>query len=89
VEARWIIAEDGHYGQVLLSRWPFAIEPKITDVSYQKREPRRAISACVRFPLGEVTVIVTHLGLSVHERYAQAQALVDYLGSMTSIGTYL
>jgi endonuclease/exonuclease/phosphatase family metal-dependent hydrolase len=39
VEARSIIAEDGHYGQVLLSRWPFAAEPKITDVSYQEREP--------------------------------------------------
>jgi endonuclease/exonuclease/phosphatase family metal-dependent hydrolase len=79
VEARSIIAEDGHYGQVLLSRWPFAAEPKITDVSYQEREPRRAISARVRLPIGEVTVIATHLGLSIHERYAQARALVDLI----------
>jgi hypothetical protein len=68
VEARSIIAEDGHYGQVLLSRWPFVAEPRITDVSYLEREPRRAISARVRFPIGEVTVIATHLGLSVRER---------------------
>jgi endonuclease/exonuclease/phosphatase family metal-dependent hydrolase len=85
VEARSIIAEDGHYGQALLSRWPFAAAPKITDVSYQEREPRRAISARVRFPIGEVTVIATHLGLSVHERYAQARALVDLIDKPRSI----
>ena len=45
VDARSIVTEDGDYGQVLLSRWPFAGEPKVTDVSYQEREPRRAISA--------------------------------------------
>jgi endonuclease/exonuclease/phosphatase family metal-dependent hydrolase len=39
VEARSIIADDGHYGQVLLSRWPFVAEPKIADVSYQERAP--------------------------------------------------
>jgi endonuclease/exonuclease/phosphatase family metal-dependent hydrolase len=75
VEARSIVTQDGDYGQVLLSRWPFACEPKVTDVSYQEREPRRAISARIRAPLGEVTVVATHLGLSMHERYAQAQAL--------------
>jgi endonuclease/exonuclease/phosphatase family metal-dependent hydrolase len=85
IEARSIVAEDGHYGQVLLSRWPFAAEPKITDVSYREREPRRAISACVRFPIGEVTVIATHLGLSIHERYAQARALVDLIDRPRSI----
>jgi endonuclease/exonuclease/phosphatase family metal-dependent hydrolase len=84
VEARSIIAEDGH-AQVLLSRWPFAAEPKITDVSYQEREPHRAISACVRFPIGEVPVIATHLGLSSHERYAQARALVDLIDKPRSI----
>ena len=75
VEARSIVTQDGDYGQVLLSRWPFACEPKVTDVSYQEREPRRAISARITTPLGEVTVVATHLGLSVHERYAQAHAL--------------
>ena len=28
-----IVTEDGDYGQVLLSRWPFAAPPKISDVS--------------------------------------------------------
>jgi endonuclease/exonuclease/phosphatase family metal-dependent hydrolase len=84
-EARSIIAEDGHYGQVLLSRWPFVTEPTITDVSYREREPRRAIAACVRLPVGEVKVIATHLGLSVHERYAQARTLVDLVDSSGTI----
>jgi endonuclease/exonuclease/phosphatase family metal-dependent hydrolase len=75
IEARSIVTEDGHYGQVLISRWPFAAEPTVTDMSYQEREPRRAISAAIRSPIGEVTVVATHLGLSMHERYAQAQAL--------------
>jgi endonuclease/exonuclease/phosphatase family metal-dependent hydrolase len=47
----------------------------VTDVSYREREPRRAISAAIRSPIGEVTVVATHLGLSLHERYAQARAL--------------
>ena len=75
VEARSIVTQDGDYGQVLLSRWPFAAEPEVTDVSYHEREPRRAISARIGFPIGEVTVVATHLGLSIHERYAQAQAV--------------
>jgi hypothetical protein len=33
VDARSIVTEDGDYGQVLLSRWPFAEPPKISDVS--------------------------------------------------------
>ena len=74
VEARSIVTEDGDYGQVLLSRWPFAAEPEVTDVSYQEREPRRAISARI-LAVGEVTVVATHLGLSIHERYAQAHAM--------------
>ena len=45
VDARSIITQDGDYGQVLLSKWPFLEAPKVIDVSYQEREPRRAISA--------------------------------------------
>ena len=37
-EARSIIAEDGHYGQVLLSRWPFLAEPEIADVGLAEAE---------------------------------------------------
>lgn len=77
VDARSIVTEDGDYGQVLLSRWPFAEPPKISDVSYQEREPRRAIAARILSDHGELTVIATHLGLSIHERHAQAHALAE------------
>lgn len=75
VDARSIVTKDGDYGQVLLSRWPFVAPPVITDVSYQEREPRRAIAARIQSDHGEVTVIATHLGLSIHERHAQARTL--------------
>src|SRR4029453_2014823 len=45
VDARSIVTKDGDEGQALFSRWPFAEEPEGVDVSYQEREPRRAISA--------------------------------------------
>lgn len=76
-DARSIITKDGDYGQVLLSRWPFLAPPTVTDVSYQEREPRRAISATICSPYGNVAVIATHLGLSIHERQAQARTLAS------------
>ncbi len=74
-EARSIVTKDGDYGQMLLSRCAFAAPPQIVDVSYQEREPRRAI--CVALDVGSdvVSVIATHLGLSMYERQAQANAL--------------
>jgi endonuclease/exonuclease/phosphatase family metal-dependent hydrolase len=75
IDARSIVTEDGDYGQVLLSRWPFAEPPTVVDVSHQEREPRRAISARILSRGGEVRVVATHLGLSIHERYTQARAI--------------
>jgi endonuclease/exonuclease/phosphatase family metal-dependent hydrolase len=77
IDARSIVTEDGDYGQALLSRWPFVEAPAIIDVSYQEREPRRAISARINAGIGEVRVVATHLGLSMRERNTQARALAD------------
>ena len=78
IDARSIVTKDGDYGQALFSRWPFAEPPEVVDVSYQEREPRRAIAARILSDVaGEVRVVATHLGLSIHERHAQAHALVD------------
>lgn len=85
VDARAIVTEDGDYGQALLSRFPFAGKPEVIDVSYREREPRRAISASLSTGFGEVRVIATHLGLSVHERHAQAKALADLIRSDRTI----
>jgi endonuclease/exonuclease/phosphatase family metal-dependent hydrolase len=84
-EARSIVTSDGDYGQVLLSRWPFAAPPAVSDVSYQEREPRRAISASIRSPFGEIAVIATHLGLSMHERQAQAHAIAGLVSHPRTI----
>ncbi|MCK1619470.1 endonuclease/exonuclease/phosphatase family protein [Bradyrhizobium sp. 159] len=77
VHAKSIVTQDGDYGQMLLSRFPFSDAPEIVDVSYREREPRRAIATGLLTPVGHVRVVATHLGLSIHERYAQAQALVS------------
>jgi endonuclease/exonuclease/phosphatase family metal-dependent hydrolase len=84
-DARSIVTQDGDYGQVLLSKLPFAAPPMISDVSYQEREPRRAITARIRAPMGEVTVVATHLGLSIHERHAQARAIADLVDNPCTV----
>jgi endonuclease/exonuclease/phosphatase family metal-dependent hydrolase len=85
IDARSIVTKDGDYGQVLLSRWPFVEPPAVIDVSYLEREPRRAISARIRSGLGEVRVIATHLGLSIRERHAQAQAVAGLVQSARTL----
>jgi endonuclease/exonuclease/phosphatase family metal-dependent hydrolase len=84
-DARSIVTQDGDYGQVLLSKLPFAAPPTISDVSYQEREPRRAITARIRAPMGEVTVVATHLGLSIHERHSQARAIADLVDNPCTV----
>lgn len=84
-EARSIVTADGDYGQVLLSKLPFAAPSVISDVSYREREPRRAIKARIRTTSGEVTVVATHLGLSIHERHAQAHAIAELVDNPCTI----
>lgn len=85
VAARSIVTRDGDYGQVLLSKWPFVGTPRVVDVSYQEREPRRAISVRIQAPSGQIGVIATHLGLSIRERDAQARAIADLVEAPQSI----
>lgn len=76
VGAKSIVTTDGDYGQMLISRWPWAAEPSIHDISYQEREPRRAVVADVAAPAGAFRVIATHLGLSIGERRQQTEKLL-------------
>jgi endonuclease/exonuclease/phosphatase family metal-dependent hydrolase len=76
VDARSIVTEDGDYGQMLISRWPWSAPPAVHDISYREREPRRAIVADVATGLGPLRVISTHLGLSIGERRQQADRLL-------------
>lgn len=75
-EARTIVAEDGHYGHVLISRWPLE-RIELHDVSIGRREPRCAIDAVVGAPRGRFRVIATHLGLGLGERNRQIRRLVE------------
>jgi endonuclease/exonuclease/phosphatase family metal-dependent hydrolase len=70
----------------LISRWPLAA-CEVFDISYQEREPRRAIRVQIDTPFGPLRVIATHLGLSVGERRSQAKTLLGLAGSdaMTTV----
>jgi endonuclease/exonuclease/phosphatase family metal-dependent hydrolase len=79
IGAKSIVTQDGEYGQALISRWPMR-NAEVHDISYQEREPRRAIRCMIDAPCGALRVIATHLGLSVGERRDQARALLGLIG---------
>lgn len=84
-EARTIVAEDGHYGHVLISRWPLE-GVALHDVSVGRREPRCAIEATIRTPHGPFQVVATHLGLGWGERRRQIARLVELARAATHDG---
>jgi endonuclease/exonuclease/phosphatase family metal-dependent hydrolase len=71
VEAPTIVQEDGHYGHMLVSRWPIK-EAMLHDLTFPGREPRSAIVATIHSPAGPLRVIATHFGLRLRERRRQA-----------------
>jgi len=73
-EARTVTAPDGHYGHVVISRWPMK-ETRLHDLSVLKREPRCAIETMVVTPYGPLHLVSTHLGLGIFERRRQAALL--------------
>jgi endonuclease/exonuclease/phosphatase family metal-dependent hydrolase len=75
VEAKSIVAPDGEYGQLVLSRWPLGLA-QIHDITHAKREPRRAIEVEIAVPAGAFRLIATHFGLTFSERRSQARRLV-------------
>jgi endonuclease/exonuclease/phosphatase family metal-dependent hydrolase len=74
VSAAAIVTPDGDYGQVLLSRWPMS-GSEVHDISVPGREPRRAITAVVNAPAGQLFVLATHLGLRFMERQHQCRQM--------------
>jgi endonuclease/exonuclease/phosphatase family metal-dependent hydrolase len=79
ISATTLTAEDGHYGQVLMCRWPLA-EIETLDLSIDGYEPRRAIAATASTPKGELRIIATHLGLRFGERKRQIATLCEAVG---------
>lgn len=76
IGAKSLTSADGDYGQMLISRYPL-VSHEIRDISCGEHEPRRAIRAEVETPYGPLTVVATHLGLSIGERRQQARMLVE------------
>ena len=64
--AKTIVAEDGDYGHVLISRWPIE-NVTLHDLSIGKREPRCLIEATIATAHGDLTVAAAHLGFHVTE----------------------
>jgi len=75
-EARTIVAEDGHYGHVLISRWPME-DVHLHDVTVGRHEPRCLIEATIATPGGRFRVVALHLGLGLGERRRQIAQLLD------------
>jgi len=73
----WAISgADGHYGQILASRFPLE-DKQVHDISQPGLEPRKVISAHVNLPTARLRIIATHLGLRRRERRRQVAALKD------------
>jgi endonuclease/exonuclease/phosphatase family metal-dependent hydrolase len=70
VSARTLTAKDGHYGHIVLSRWPIESLGEI-DLSMRWSEPRKAIIGAIQVPGARVIVIAVHLGLLPFERRKQ------------------
>jgi endonuclease/exonuclease/phosphatase family metal-dependent hydrolase len=79
---------NGHYGNVLLTRWP-VLESREIDLCFSCREPRGAIEAILSIHECRVRVIVAHLGLAGAERRYQIGRLVDCLGQSNGSLTIL
>lgn len=86
IAAAAITTPDGDYGQVLLSRWPMT-NTEVHDISVSGREPRRAITAVVNSPAGQLFVLATHLGLKFVERRHQCRqvAALTTLSTLTTV----
>lgn len=79
-EARTIVADDGHYGHAVISRWPMT-RVKLHDLSYWRFEKRCAIEADIETPYGPVNLSAVHLGLWFSERRRQARQLAEIAAS--------
>jgi endonuclease/exonuclease/phosphatase family metal-dependent hydrolase len=82
VAARTLAARDGHYGHIVLSRWPIESLGEI-DLSVRWREPRKAIVGSIATPSGKIVVIAAHLGLLPFERRRQFARLKERIATIT------
>ena len=67
----------GGYGNLLLSRWPFAAHHQIS-LTLRHCKPRGAQLAVVQSPHGPLHVINWHLGLREQERHWQVRRVLEH-----------
>jgi endonuclease/exonuclease/phosphatase family metal-dependent hydrolase len=72
--AKTITGSTGHYGHLLVSRWPLE-SLGVEDLSVPGHEPRLAILARADTPFGNLAVVAVHLGLWPAERRRQLARL--------------
>jgi len=85
----WALSSvDGHYGQILASRFPL-VASEIHDVSVPGREPRKVITARIETGAQPLRVIATHLGLHRGERRRQFAALREIVATEPAIASIL
>jgi endonuclease/exonuclease/phosphatase family metal-dependent hydrolase len=68
--------QDGHYGNVLLTRLPI-LEVRKLDLTVYRREPRGALDVELDAGGRTLRVIATHLGLLPSERRYQVQRILE------------
>jgi endonuclease/exonuclease/phosphatase family metal-dependent hydrolase len=81
VAARTLTAQDGHYGHIVLSRWPIESLGEL-DLSVRWGEPRKAIVGAIASPAGRIVVVAAHLGLLPFERRRQFARLKERIAAI-------
>ena len=67
----------GGYGNLILSRWPFAGRHSIS-LRLRQRKPRGALAVVIETPEGPLHLVNWHLGLTQRERRWQAEHLLEH-----------
>jgi endonuclease/exonuclease/phosphatase family metal-dependent hydrolase len=81
ITARTLLRTHGHYGHVLLSRWPIESLGD-EDLSIQGSEPRTALLASILAPFGSLVVVAAHLGLRGRDRRRQLDRIRRRLSTL-------
>jgi len=83
-----LIEHRGHYGNMLLTRFPVCAVRR-HDIRQGAREPRGVVDVELDVAGSRLRVMVTHFGLSLRERRAQAARLADIIADAAPIPVLL
>lgn len=67
----------GGYGNLILSRWPFASQHQVS-LRFNRKKPRGAQIVVVETPEGKLHLVNWHLGLAENERRWQVRHLLEH-----------